>query len=76
MHEALLEIYKDEVEAMLEEKFENLRVRNIVSIMDSFSCSMKKAMEALEVPAEKRDWIVAKVKAALAEKTEQDQNAG
>ena len=76
MHEALLEILKDDVEASYDAGVEAKTVQDVISVMNTFSCSMKKAMEALEVPAEKRDWIVAKVKAALAEKTEQDQNAG
>ena len=76
MHEALLEILKDDVDATVDATVDSTIVQGVLSIMNKLPCGMKKAVELIGVPAEKRDRIVAKVKAALAEKAAQDQNAG
>ena len=71
MDEALLENLNDDIddiEARIISSVEVTKVQDVISVMDSFSCSLERAMEALKIPADKRDRIEGIVKMVLAER--------
>ena len=62
MCQALMDLMKDEIEKRVEKEREEVITDNIKSLMDSLGLTKDQAMDALNIPQEKRQVFIVNLK--------------
>jgi hypothetical protein len=61
MCQALRELMKDEIEKEVNTAVSDTKVEAIKSVMKNFKCSVDEAMDALDIPPQKRSTYLSKL---------------